>query len=195
MAELDLRDARIAKLEALLEAALERITHLEEENRQLREENRQLRERLSLNSSNSSKPPSSDAPGTARQPKKPTGRRPGGQPGHKKHERCLLPPEAVQHFVELVPRECNGCRRLRIEPLTPEDTAEYLRVRLARAGCDRELFASDALAMLHEAASGALRDVDRLATAALREAARRKKKLVERDVLARVLDTVGIDEP
>jgi general secretion pathway protein A len=85
--------------------------------------------------------------------------------------------------------------RLRIEPLTPEDTAEYLRVRLARAGCDRELFASDALAMLHEAASGALRDVDRLGTAALREAARRKKKLVERDVLARVLDTVGTDEP
>jgi general secretion pathway protein A len=78
--------------------------------------------------------------------------------------------------------------RLRIDPLTPTDTAEYLRVRLARAGCDRELFASDAVAMLHEAASGALRDVDRVATAALREAARRKKKLVERDVVARVVD-------
>jgi hypothetical protein len=51
-----------------------------------------------------------------------------------------------------------------------------------------ELFASGAVAMLHEAASGALRDVDRLATSALREAARRKKKLVERDVLARLLD-------
>jgi general secretion pathway protein A len=79
--------------------------------------------------------------------------------------------------------------RLRIDPLTPEDTAEYLRVRLSRVGCQRELFASDALAMLHEAASGALRDIDRLATSALREAARRKKKLVERDVLARLLDT------
>ncbi|MCP3143600.1 hypothetical protein [Pyxidicoccus xibeiensis] len=45
------------------------------------------------------------------------------------------------------------------------------------------------MAMLHEAASGAHRDIDRLATTALREAARRKKKLVERDVLARVLDT------
>jgi general secretion pathway protein A len=78
--------------------------------------------------------------------------------------------------------------RLRIDPLTPEDTAEYLRVRLARAGGERELFASDAVAMLHEAASGALRDVDRVATAALREAARRKRKLVERDVIARVLD-------
>jgi general secretion pathway protein A len=31
--------------------------------------------------------------------------------------------------------------------------------------------------------------MDRLATAALREAARKKKKLVERDTLARVLDT------
>jgi transposase len=125
VAELDPRDARIAKLEALLEAALERIAHLEEENRQLREENRQLREenrqlreenrqlkeRLNLNSSNSSKPPSSDAPGTPRQAKKPTGRRAGGQPGHKKHERALLPAEAVQHVVELVPKQCKGCRR------------------------------------------------------------------------------------
>jgi type II secretory pathway predicted ATPase ExeA len=78
--------------------------------------------------------------------------------------------------------------RLRIEPLTPEDTAEYLRVRLHRAGCERELFGTDAVAMLHEAASGAHRDIDRLAAAALKEAARRRKKLVERDILAHVLD-------
>lgn len=80
-------------------------------------------------------------------------------------------------------------RRLTLGPLTPDDTAEYLRLRLKNAGCDRELFPSDALAMLHEAASGAHRDIDRLATSALREAARRKKKLVERDVLARILDS------
>lgn len=79
-------------------------------------------------------------------------------------------------------------RRLHIAPLAPADTAEYLRLRLERAGCDRELFASDAVAMLHEAATGALRDIDRLATSALREASRKKKKLVERDVVARVLD-------
>ena len=78
--------------------------------------------------------------------------------------------------------------RLRIEPLTPEDTTEYLRVRLQRAGCERELFGTDAVAMLHEAASGAHRDIDRLAAAALKEAARRRKKLVERDILAHVLD-------
>jgi type II secretory pathway predicted ATPase ExeA len=83
--------------------------------------------------------------------------------------------------------------RLRIDPLTPDDTAEYLRIRLARAGCEKELFASDATAMLHEAASGALREVDRLATAALREAARKKRKLVERDVVSRVIDAPAED--
>jgi len=55
-------------------------------------------------------------------------------------------------------------------------------------GDKRELFASDAVAMLHEAAAGSLRDIDRLATAALKETVRRKKKLVERDTLARVID-------
>jgi len=79
-------------------------------------------------------------------------------------------------------------RRLTISPLAPDDTVEYVRARLHKAGCDRELFTGDALAMLHEAANGSLRDMDRLATAALREAARRKRKLVERDVLARVVD-------
>lgn len=79
-------------------------------------------------------------------------------------------------------------RRLAIAPTSPEDTAEYLRHRLTRAGADREVFTSDTVAMLHEAASGSLRDLDRLATAAMREAARRKRKLVERDALAHVLD-------
>jgi len=79
-------------------------------------------------------------------------------------------------------------RRFYLEPVTPEDTAEYLRMRLLRVGCDRELFASDAVAMLHEAACGALRDIDRVATNALREAARKKRKLVERDTLQKVLE-------
>ena len=77
--------------------------------------------------------------------------------------------------------------RLSIGPLTPDDTADYLRTRLARVGCTRELFTSDTLAMLHEAAGSSLRDLDRIATAALRSAARKKRKLVERDVLSRIL--------
>jgi type II secretory pathway predicted ATPase ExeA len=79
-------------------------------------------------------------------------------------------------------------RRLRIDPLTPADTAEYLAMRLHRVGCDRDIFASDAIAMIHEAGLGGMRDADRLATAALREAARRKRKLVERDAVTRIIE-------
>jgi type II secretory pathway predicted ATPase ExeA len=81
--------------------------------------------------------------------------------------------------------------RFSVGQLAAEDTAEYLRARLKRAGCERELFSSDAVAMLHEATGGAMREIDRIATACLRETARRKKRLVERDILARVLDAEG----
>ncbi|MBL8951092.1 MAG: AAA family ATPase [Myxococcaceae bacterium] len=77
-------------------------------------------------------------------------------------------------------------RYVAIGKLTPDDTAEYIRKRLELVGCEKEVFTSDAVAMLHEGADGAHRDLDRLATLALREAARRKKKLVERDVVSRV---------
>ena len=77
--------------------------------------------------------------------------------------------------------------RLSIGPLTADDTADYLRNRLSRVGCTRELFTSDAIALLHEAAGSSLRDIDRIATAALRASARKKRKLVERDTLSRIL--------
>ena len=78
--------------------------------------------------------------------------------------------------------------RLEISALTPEDTTEYLRMRMERAGCTREVFGSDAVVLLHEATVGAMRDLDRLAAAALRETARKKRKLVERDVVSRVIE-------
>jgi general secretion pathway protein A len=78
-------------------------------------------------------------------------------------------------------------RRLSIGPMVVDDTAEYVQLRLRRAGADREIFTADAVTALHEAAGSSLREIDRLATAALREAARRKKKLVERDVMARIV--------
>lgn len=77
--------------------------------------------------------------------------------------------------------------RFSIGTLSPDDTADYIRGRLARAGATKDIFTADAIAMLHEAAGSSLRDSDRIATAALRTAARRKKKLVERDVLSRIL--------
>jgi type II secretory pathway predicted ATPase ExeA len=80
--------------------------------------------------------------------------------------------------------------RFLLAPATVEDTAEYVRFRLAAAGTDRALFPDDALATLHEQSQGALREIDRLANAALREAARRKKKLVDRDVVTRVAEAL-----
>ena len=77
--------------------------------------------------------------------------------------------------------------RLSIEPLSPDDTADYVRNRLSAAGVSKELFTSDAIAIMHEAASGSLRDIDRVAHNALRISARKKRKLVERDVVQAVL--------
>lgn len=68
-------------------------------------------------------------------------------------------------------------------PLHPVDP-----VRNAHRQRPPRRITADALAMLYEAANGAHREIDRLATAALRIAARRKKKLIERDALAHVID-------
>jgi len=70
----------------------------------------------------------------------------------------------------------------------PRGTADYLRHRLRIASCDRDIFPDDAIAILHEAAQG-LRYLDRLAQAAMRDAVRRKKKLVERDAVLRVAES------
>lgn len=78
--------------------------------------------------------------------------------------------------------------RLCIEPLSPNDTAEYINARLVEAGVAKELFTTDAIAILHEAASGSLRDIDRVAHNAMRSSARRKRKLIERDVVQAILN-------
>ena len=78
--------------------------------------------------------------------------------------------------------------RLHLEPVTLDDSGDYLRYRLKLAGCEKELFPRDAVALLHESSGGTHRELDRLATLALREAARKKRKLVERDLVQDVLD-------
>jgi general secretion pathway protein A len=80
--------------------------------------------------------------------------------------------------------------RFLLAPATVDDTAEYVRFRLRGAGCERDLFPDDALAALHEQSQGALRDIDRLATASLRDASRRKKKLVDRELVLRAADAL-----
>ena len=72
------------------------VEYYEQRIAQLEAEVRELTARLNQNSQNSSKPPSSDGPHVKRKPPKPpSGRKPGGQPGHTPHQRALVPVEEV----------------------------------------------------------------------------------------------------
>src|SRR5205085_7437997 len=78
--------------------------------KQLEAENRDLKARLGLNSSNSSKPPSTDPPHRKRKPPVPkSGRKRGGQPGHRRHDRPLVPPDQVGEVVDCRPSRCDAC--------------------------------------------------------------------------------------
>src|SRR4051812_19690178 len=73
----------------------------------------ELQARLNLNSTNSSKPSSTDPPAVKllkrRPPAPPSGRKRGGQPGHKRHTRTLVPPEQLRETFEVKPEHCKGC--------------------------------------------------------------------------------------
>lgn len=77
----------------------------------LRAEVADLKARLGRNSSNSSRPPSSDLPyAKVKRPRTPSGRRQGGQPGHPGHTRDLLDQKDVDQFVQHWPEACScGC--------------------------------------------------------------------------------------
>src|SRR5437879_6405941 len=71
---------------------------------------RDLEARLKLNSTNSSKPPSSDPIGLKRKPPAPPSpRQRGGQPGHPKAFRPLVPPEKLRSSRDCKPRSCRRC--------------------------------------------------------------------------------------
>ena len=89
--------ATIAKLTAQVELLLARVAKLEEQARR--------------SSRNSSQPPSSDGPGAPpARSKVPSGRKPGAQEGHERHERPLVPADKVNKRVVLRPTRCRGCR-------------------------------------------------------------------------------------
>ena len=87
-----------------LDAALARIA-------ELKAQVRELLDRLGRNSSNSSTPPSADPLGTPRPaPRTPSGRKPGGQLGHKGHHRHRLPPQRVNRVGPYIPATCGRCQ-------------------------------------------------------------------------------------
>lgn len=67
-----------------------------------------------------------------------------------------------------------------IPPTTPEQTASYVRCRLESAGVKNEIFASDAMTLLHELTAGVPRVVDGIALDALELAAGIGERLVTR---------------
>src|SRR5580658_782344 len=71
----------------------------------------ELEARLGQNSSNSNQPPSKDTPEQKRDRDKspPSGRKRGGQPGHKPQQREMLPPEQVSRIEDHPPHECGQC--------------------------------------------------------------------------------------
>lgn len=81
-----------------------------------------LSARLNKDSSNSSTPPSSAHPhAKPASPKPKSKRRRGGQPGHPKAERALIPVEDCRAVVPCIPGECRRCGRslrgIDLEPL------------------------------------------------------------------------------
>src|SRR5918911_1163562 len=71
-----------------------------------------LEAQLNQNSTNPSKPPSTDPPAVKlkrRPPAPPSGRTRGGQPGPKRHTRALVPPEQLRETFEVRPSHCRGC--------------------------------------------------------------------------------------
>jgi len=69
-----------------------------------------LEAQIKTDSSNSSKPPSSDPPWQSPAPTKPrSGKKPGGQPGHVGAFRQRLTLERVKHIVNYVPETCGYC--------------------------------------------------------------------------------------
>ena len=116
------RDQRITELE---EQIREQQRQIGEQQRQIGEKEKQIGEKekqiadlerqLALrkqNSTNSSKPPSSD--GLAGEPRlrgrgKRSRRKPGGQPGHRGAHRPLVPAERVDEIRHLWPAMCRRC--------------------------------------------------------------------------------------
>src|SRR4051812_10225998 len=86
------------------------IADLERQIIELRQQVQDLKARLDQNSTNSSKPPSTDPIGVKRKPPEPPSKkRRGGQKGHVRRMSALVPPERVISVTECKPTSCRRC--------------------------------------------------------------------------------------
>lgn len=99
-----------ARLAAEVGRLSQEVARLNQVVEQLQAQVHELSARLDQNSSNSSRPPSTDAPWQKpAATRESSGRKPGGQPGHCGHHRELLPPERVNHIIRHIPPACAHC--------------------------------------------------------------------------------------
>jgi transposase len=108
-----------ATVQDYIRALEARLMALESAVRHLEATVQQVTEQLCQDSRTSSRPPSSDPPqAIGKRPRRPpSGRRPGGQPGHEGQTRALLPVEAVDVIIPVKPTRCLRCQ----QPLQGED--------------------------------------------------------------------------
>jgi transposase len=144
-------EAANRKLQVQVDELLALARQQQEQIRQMQQQLADTQAKLQTNSSNSSLPPSSDRfhskrrpPRAADQPRK----KRGGQPGHPRWQRLLVPDDQVRQTIPCKPATCRRCGR----PLTGTDPAplrhqvaelpvvrpavvEYQRHRLICPGC------------------------------------------------------------
>jgi transposase len=105
----ELADLVVAQARLIEQLGAE-VAQLRGDNERLRAENAELRRRLGMNSTNSSKPPSSDSPFVKPAPKSlrgKSGRKPGGQVGHPGSTLALVEDPHKRQRHE--PGPCAGC--------------------------------------------------------------------------------------
>ena len=98
-----------ASILELIQELVRRMDRLEKEVVELRAENELLKEQLAKTSGNSSLPPSKNPLNFKPNRKEPTGKKRGGQLGHKGHERKLYPLEMCQEVILHYPQNCSKC--------------------------------------------------------------------------------------
>ena len=94
------------------------VDGLERQVAELKQQVQDLKARIDQNSTNSSRPPSTDPIGVKRKPPTPASRKTrGGQKGHPRRIRDLVPPDRLASVTDCKPSQCRRCRR----PLSGED--------------------------------------------------------------------------
>lgn len=108
------KDSLLVTVLAHNQKLIEQNQKLTDQIKQLTQQVAELKKELDKNSRNSNQPPSQDKLGERqkiRKKKKSTGRKKGGQKGHKGHYRELAPANEVNKFIDIFPGPCGVCQQ------------------------------------------------------------------------------------